>query len=40
MLTTIEGLTITSANYEETMKLLKGRFGDKKLLVATIDALI
>ena len=37
---TIEGLSLTEENYSEALQLLKNRFGDKKLLIATyFDAL-
>ena len=34
-LSTIEGLSLTASNYDEAINLLKERFGDQKLLVAT-----
>ena len=40
-LNTIEGLSLTDANYKEALNLLETRFGDKKLLIATFfDALL
>ena len=40
-LNTIEGLSLTDANYKEALNLLETRFGDKNLLIATFcDALL
>ena len=38
---TIAGLTLTSANYQEAIDMLKGRFGNDQLIVGKhMDALL